>query len=493
MSTGPELGARTSKSGGRGRHDNRWLVLAVLAVAQFVVVLDLTIVNVALPHIRTDLHFSANGLQWVVSAYTLLFGGFLLLGGRAADLLGRHTMFIAGVTLFTSASLVAGVSTSSAMMVAARAAQGLGGAMLSPAALSLLAVTFADGRGRSVALGVWGALAGLGGIIGVVIGGVLIDTIGWRWVFFVNVPIGIGVSLAAVLLIANSRAEGLASRSFDALGATLGTAGLLSLVFAIVRTQVIGWGSVEVIACLTAGVILLTAFVAVEARAASPLVPLRLFRTRSLRVSTVALALNGAAFLSMFFLTAIFLQQVRGLSALSAGLALLPMGVAAVVAAVTASTLVTRIGTRAVQMAGSVLSIVGLLLLSQAGADGAYVTTLLPGLLVYGMGILSVGVPAQISAIAEVNTRDAGAASGIVTAGFQVGGALGLAVISTIANSRATHVLATGATQHDALTAGFMRGLIVAAALAAVNLLVAARAPRVDPDGDLVAAASVAA
>ena len=473
--------------------DSKWLVLAVLAVAQFVVVLDLTIVNVALPHIRADLHFSADGLQWVVSAYTLLFGGFLLLGGRAADLLGRRAMFIAGVTLFTGASLVAGLSTSSAMMVAARAVQGFGGAMLSPAALSLLAVTFADGKGRSVALGIWGALAGLGGTLGVVLGGILIDSVGWRWVFFVNVPIGIGVILASALLIAESRAEGIATRSFDALGATLGTAGLLALVFAIVRTQVLGWGSFEVIACLAAGGLLLAAFIAVEARVSSPLVPLRLFRIRSLRISTMSLALNGAAFLAMFFLTAIFLQQVRGLSALATGLELLPMGVAAVIAAVISSTLVTRIGTRAVQIAGAVLSIVGLTLLARAGANSAYAGSILPGLLLYGVGILGVGVPAQISAIAEVTTHDAGAASGLVTAGYQIGGALGLAVITTIANSRVTHMLASGAPPHQALTAGFQRGLIVAAALAAVNLLVAARSPRVEPDAALVAAASAAA
>lgn len=474
---------------------NPWFTLAVLALAQFVVVLDLTIVNVALPHIRSDLGFSADGLQWVVSAYTLLFGGFLLLGGRAADLLGRRAMFMSGVALFTGASFVAGVSSSPEMMIAARAVQGFGGAMLSPAALSLLAVTFASGEGRNLALGIWGALAGLGGTLGVVIGGVLIDSIGWRWVFFVNVPIGIAVTLAAVVLITESRAEGDGpqERSFDVLGALLGTAGLLSIVFAIVRTQVIGWGSAEVVACLAAGAALLVAFAAVEARAASPLVPLRLFRTASLRTSTLALALNGAAFLAMFFLTAIFLQQVRGLSALQTGLEILPMGIAAILAAVTASTLVTRIGTRPVQIGGSILSIAGLALLSRAGAHGAYAASLLPGLLVYGVGILGVGVPAQISAIAEVTGRDAGAASGIVTAGYQVGGALGLAVITTIANSRVTHVLATGAPVHQALTAGFERGLAVAAVLAAVNAVVAVLSPKVEPDAELVAAASAAA
>jgi MFS family permease len=379
------------------------------------------------------------------------------------------------------------------MLIAARAAQGLGGALLSPAALSLLAVTFATGEGRNVAMGIWGALAGLGGTLGVVIGGVLIDSIGWRWVFFVNVPIGAAVTVASLFLIAESRTDRDGRRGFDIPGALLGTTGLLAVVFAIVRTQVVGWGAAEVVICLIAGAALLVAFVVVESRASAPLVPLHLFRTTSLRTSTIALALNGAAFLSMFFLTAIFMQQVRGLSALSTGLELLPMGVAAVLAAVVASTLVTRIGTRPVQIGGAVLSIAGLVLLSRAGAHSSYAASLLPGLLVYGVGILGIGVPAQISAIAEVTSQDAGAASGIVTAGYQVGGALGLAVITTIANSRVTHLLSTGATADHALTSGFQLGIVIAAAIAVVNLLVAAVSPRLDPDAELVAAAAASA
>jgi EmrB/QacA subfamily drug resistance transporter len=477
------------------RNRNPWLTLTVLALAQFMAVLDLTIVNVALPHIQSDLHFSPNGLQWIVSAYTLLFGGFLLLGGRMADLIGRRALFITGLAVFTGASLVAGLATSPAMLVGARALQGLGCAMLSPAALSLLQVTFAHGRDRNVAMGIWGALAGLGGTLGVVLGGVLIDAVGWRAVFFVNVPIGIALIAVAPAMIAESRIARPAGqpRRFDLPGALLGTAGLLALVFGIVRTQVLGWGSAEVIACLAGGLLLLVAFAIVESRSADPLIPPALFRAAGMRSSTIALALNGAAFLAMFFLTAIFLQQVRGESALGTGLELLPMGIAAVLAAAAASTLVTRIGTRPVQLAGAALSLVGLVLLSRAGADAAYAGALLPGFILFGMGIIGIGVPAQIAAVAEVRHADAGAASAVVTAAYQVGGALGLAIIATLANSRVTHLLASGVPAHAALTAGFQRGLIAAAVIAAANVLVGIGSPRIRPTAEMVGAAAAGA
>jgi EmrB/QacA subfamily drug resistance transporter len=473
--------------------NNKWITLSILALAQFMVVLDVTIVNVALPHIQTALHFSGHDLQWVVSAYTLLFGGFLLLGGRSADLLGRRAVFMAGLALFTLASLAAGLAGSSTALIAARAVQGLGGAMMSPAALSLLTVTFPHGRERNIALGIWGALAGLGGTLGVVAGGLLVDAVGWQAVFFVNVPVGAALVALAPLTIRESRVRTDGPQSFDALGALLGTGGLLALVYGIVRTQVVGWGSVEVIVCLGAAVVLLGSFLIAEGRASSPLVPARLFRSRGLRTGSLAVAFNGAAFLSMFFLTAIFLQQVRGQSALATGVQLLPMGIAAVVAAVIASQLVTRIGTRPVQAAGAVLSIAGLGLLTQAGAHTAYATTLLPGLLLFGPGIIAIGVSAQITSIAEVRHHEAGAASGLVTAGYQIGGALGLAIITTIANSRVNDVLASGASAHQALTAGFQRGLLIAAALAVVNLLIAVISPAISPDPDELVAASAAA
>ena len=472
---------------------NPWLTLTVLAVAQFIVILDLTIVNVALPHIQRDLHFSTDGLQWVVNAYTLLFGGFLLLGGRAADLLGRRRLFIAGVAVFTTASLAAGLSQSSSMMIVARGVQGFGGAMMSPAALSLLTVTFPHGRDRNTALGIWGALAGLGGTLGVVVGGVLISAVGWRAVFFVNVPIGLALALVAPLFISESRAEVAAvARRFDLPGALLGTGGLLAVVFGIVRSQSLGWGSTEVLGALVGGLILLGGFVTVESRSAAPLVPMRLFATGGLRISSIALGLNGAMFLAVLFLVAIFLQEVRGESALNTGLELLPMGVAAITGAVVASNIVTRVGTRSVQVAGGVLSVIGLLVLSRAGASDAYATSLLPGFVVLGFGMIWIGVPAQIAAVAEVEPADAGAASAIITTAYQVGGALGLAIITTIADSHVS-ALAHHESAALALTGGFHLGLIAAAVTSGLNLLVAFGSPQLRPDAEMLAAAAAVA
>jgi MFS family permease len=322
-----------------------WATLAVLALAQFIVVLDVTIVNVALPHIQADLNFSADSLQWVINAYTLLFGGFLLLGGRMADLLGPRRVFVAGLVLFGATSLVAGLSNSPEFLIGARAVQGLGGALLSPAALAILTMTFAHGRERNIAMGVWGGLAGLGGIV---------------------------IALVALIpVFVRDVRHSSGRRTFDTLGAVLGTAGLMAVVYGVVRSEPAGWGSAEVVGVLIAGVVLLAAFVVVERRSAAPLVPMRLFRSRALSVSGASLALNGAAFLSMFFLTAIYLQQVRGDSALEAGVHFLPMGGAAILGAVLASQLVQRVGTRTVQLAGAVLSVTGLFWLSQASSASA--------------------------------------------------------------------------------------------------------------------------
>jgi EmrB/QacA subfamily drug resistance transporter len=458
---------------------SRWATLAVLALAQFMVVLDVTIVNVALPHIRASLGFSADGLQWVVSAYALAFGGFLLLGGRAADLLGRRRVFFAGLALFGVASLVAGLSESPGMLVAARAAQGFGGAMLSPAALSILTVTFAHGRDRNIALGIWGALAGLGGTLGVIAGGVLVDWLGWEAIFFVNVPIAIATLIATPLIVRESRVED-ATRDFDILGAVVGTGGLLALVYGVIRSEPLGFGSAEVIACLAGAVVLLAAFLWVESRAKAPLVPLRLFRSGGLRASSAALALNGGAFIAMFFLTAIFLQQVRGDSALQAGLHFLPMGFAAVIGATVASQVVTRVGTRPVQLVGALLSVVGLVLLAQADATGSFASEILPGTVVFGVGIMGIAVAGQIGAIADVRHDEAGAASGLVSAGYQIGGALGLAIATTVAG---------GASD---LTDAFHRGLLVAAAFAAVNVVLAVISPRIEPSAEQLTEAAVA-
>jgi EmrB/QacA subfamily drug resistance transporter len=472
---------------------NPWSTLAVLAVAQFMVVLDVTIVNVALPDIQRDLGFSASGLQWVVSVYTLLFGGFLLLGGRAADLLGRRRVFVAGLLLFGLTSLAAGLAQSPEQLVGMRAVQGLAGAILSPAAFAIITVTYASGRDRNIAMGVWGGLAGLGGTLGVIAGGLLVDTASWRWVFLVNVPIAIVLAAVVPAFVRESRAAAEGPRTFDVAGAVLSTAGLLAIVLGVIRAEPLGWSSFQVIALLTGGVALLAAFVRVESRSAAPLVPLGLFRSRGLSSAMPALALNGAAFLGMFFLTAIFLQQVRGLTALETGLRFLPMGIVAIASAVLASQLVTRFGTRPVQLAGVALSVVGLLLLAQADATGSYPLTIMPGLLLFGAGIITTGTPATIAAVSDVAHEQAGVASGVVNAGYQVGGALGLAVITTLATSRVEDLASGGAGAQEALVGGFGRGLLVAAAFAAVNIAVTLAAPRLRPTTDQVAEASVAA
>src|ERR1700754_4250206 len=328
------------------RQQSKWLALTVLALAPFIVVLDVTIVNVALPSIQDALGFSTDGLQWVVNAYTLTFGGLLMLGGRMSDLLGRRRVFLAGMVLFALASLAAGLAPSAGVLVAARAVQGVGAALLSPAALALVTVTFPVGRERNLALGIWGALAAIGGTLGVVAGGVLIDSLGWEWIFFVNLPVAAIALIATPLVVGESRREE-ASAGFDLAGAILGTAGLSTLVLAVIRSEPSGWGSAEVLGLLGAAAILLAAFLWVELRAPDPLVPLRLFRVRGLGISAIALALNGAAFLGMFFLTALYLQQVHGDSALETGLQFVPMGIAAILSATVGAQLVTRFGTRA--------------------------------------------------------------------------------------------------------------------------------------------------
>ncbi|GAB2564844.1 MFS transporter [Kribbella endophytica] len=470
-----------------------WATLAVLALAQFIVVLDVTIVNVALPDIQADLGFSAETLQWVISAYTLLFGGFLLLGGRMADLLGPRRVFIAGLLLFGVTSLIGGLATTPEFLIGARAVQGLGGALLSPAALAILTMTFAHGRERNIAMGVWGGLAGLGGTLGVVAGGVLVDSLSWQWVFFVNVPIVLALVALIPVFVPDMRHNEDRPRGFDTAGAVLGTGGLLAIVYAVVRAEPRGWGSFEVLGFLIGGVVLLGAFVLVESRSKAPLVPLRLFRSRALSVSSVSLALNGAGFLSMFFLTAIYLQQVRGDSALQAGVHFLPMGFAAVAGAVAASQLVQKVGTRTVQLGGSVLSLAALVLLSRADAGGAYSAELLPGFILFGLGIIGVAVPAQIAAVSEVEHHEAGAASGAVTTMYQVGGALGLAIVTTLSITRTTDALASGVAQQQALVEGFQRGMLIAAFFAVANVLVTLVTPQIQPTAEQLTEAAAAA
>jgi EmrB/QacA subfamily drug resistance transporter len=454
-----------------------WSTLVVLAIAQFMVVLDVTIVNVALPHIQSDLKFSTDDLQWVISAYTLIFGGFLLLSGRAADLLGRRLVFVVGLVAFGVSSLAAGLANSALELVIFRGVQGLGGALLSASALTLLTVTFKHGRQRNIALGIWGGLAGLGGTMGAVIGGALVDSLSWRWVFLVNVPFGIIVIVASFFILRESRATVSGARTFDVAGALLSTSGLLAIMLGFIRAQPEGWGSIQVIALLVGGVALLIGFVVVESRSAAPLIPLRLFRTRSLSYALVTLGLNSAGFLAMFFLTAIYLQNVRGLSALNAGLEFLPMGVAAIVGALLASRLVTAFGTRPVQVVSAILSVAGLLLLSRVGATDAYATGLLPGFILFGIGITAIGVAAQVGANSQVASDDAGAASGVLNAGYQVGGALGLAVITTLTTTHIADAMKTGTDQISAAVGGYDYGLLIAAIFAAANIVIAFLSP----------------
>jgi EmrB/QacA subfamily drug resistance transporter len=414
--------------------ERRWLALGLLCVAQFMVVLDASIVNVALPSIGGALDFSQENLSWVVNAYVLTFGGFLLLGGRLADLLGRRRMFIAGLILFAIASLVGGFAESEGVLIAARAVQGLGAAILSPAALSIVTTTFRDGAERNKALGVWGAVAGSGGAAGVLLGGVLTDGLGWEWVLWVNVPIGIAAAAIAPSLVAESRSDA-DSRSFDLAGAISVTAGLSVLVYALVDATDAGWGSTQTIGLLALAAVLLIAFVAIELRSEAPLVPFRIFRLRTLTGANVVGLLIGASLFSMFFFISLYMQQVLGYSAIKAGLSYLPLALTIIVTAGLASQLVTKVGFKPVLAAGMLFIAAGLVWFSQVSVGGGYASDVLGPSLLAAIGLGLAFVPDTIAAVSGVEEHEAGLASGLINTSQQVGGALGLAVLATIANS----------------------------------------------------------
>ncbi len=438
----------------------RWLGLAVLCSAFFMVILDVAIVNVALPSIAADLDFSPRALQWVVSAYALTFGGLLLLGGRTADVLGQRRMFVGGVAVFALASLLGGLAWSPAALVAARALQGVGAAAMTPAALSIVMTTFAEGAERNKALGVWGAVGASGGTIGLLIGGALTQTVGWRWIFLLNVPIGATViALAPVLL--EKRLPAAATRRFDLAGATSSTGALSLLVYAVVDANAAGWGSARTVALLAISVLLLAAFGVVERRAAEPLLPFRLFRVGVLLGSNVASALFGASIFGMFFVITLYLQQVLGYSPFEAGLAWLALSVTALVASAVGAGLVTRVGPRVPLVTGLSIATAGLWLLSRLPHDARYLNDVMPALAVAGLGIGLAFVTLSIGALEGVNESDAGLASGLVNATQQIGGALGVAILSTVA-----------------LSGGFTDALLVAAAFAAAGALFAAVAVR---------------
>jgi EmrB/QacA subfamily drug resistance transporter len=461
---------------GPRRTVNPWLVLVIACMAQFMVVLDITVVNIALPSVQRGLHFSAANLQWVVNGYTLVFGGFLLLGGRAADLIGRKRLFVAGIVLFTAASLLNGVAQSSGMLIIGRGLQGLGGALVSPAALSIVTTTFSDGEERTRALAVWSAIAAGGSAVGLLLGGALTDLASWRWVFFVNLPVGVITVVMALRFVAESRVE-MARRSLDLAGATTVTAGLVVLVYAIVKAQSFGWGSARTLGLGAVAVVLLAAFVAIESRSAAPLMRLNIFRVRSLAVADLVLLLLASGMFGMFFFASLYIQQILGYSPLKAGLAFLPVTAVIMIGAGAAQGgLIRRFGVRNVGAVGIAVASAGLLVLTQLPVHGSYVSDLLVGLLPLGLGLGLAFVPITLLGTSGVSEDDAGLASGLFNTAQQVGGSLGLAILSTLAASQTTSVL-HGTSRAAILTArvsGYHVAFLAAALMlaAGVGLLV---------------------
>ncbi|HEX7084028.1 MAG TPA: MFS transporter [Gaiellaceae bacterium] len=456
---------------GRARAGNRWLVLAIVCIAQFMVILDATIVNVALPSIQHGLGFSASSLQWVVNAYTLVFGGFLLLGGRASDLIGRQRLFLAGVAVFTIASAVNGVAQSSGMLVGGRALQGLGAALVSPAALAIVTTTFKEGKERTQAMGVWSAIAAGGGAVGLVLGGLLTQTLSWRWVFFINLPIGIVAILLSLRYVPDAQAED-EPESADVAGAVTVTGGLLVLVYGIVKAQEYGWTSWKTIGLGLLAVALLALFTRIEARSKAPLIRLGIFRVRSLTASNGAMLLVFSGMFAMFYFASIYVQEVLGYGPLKAGLAFLPFTAGIVVGAGLAQQLIRNLGVRTVVAIGLVLAICGELLFTRLSVDGTYLGQLLPGIAVMSVGMGLTFVPLTLMATTNIAAEDAGLASGLFNTSQQVGGALGLAILSTLAASRTSHLLGSHHARPDALVSGFHVAFAVGAGLMAAGLVV---------------------
>ncbi len=433
---------------------NPWIVLVLVCLAQFMVILDATIVNVALPSIQTDLELSDANLQWVVNAYALLFGGFLLLGGRAGDLIGRKRLFLVGVIIFTVASLVCGLAPSDTWLILARGVQGLGAAFVSPAALSIITTTFKEGRERTKAMGVWAAIAVGGGAVGLLLGGILTDALSWPWIFFVNVPFGIATFVLSLRLVPESKDER-AHRSFDLAGAVSVTGGLIALVYGIVRSSQSGWGSVEVLGFMALAAVLLVGFVLIERRSAEPLVRLSIFSVRTVRGANVAMFLVACGLFAMFFFNTLYLQRVLGYSALEAGLAFLPFTLGIIIGAGLSQKLLPMLGAREVPLIGVALSVAGLLLFLRLTPDGTYLVDLLPGIMLTSIGMGLTFVPVTLIATSGVPDGDAGLASGLFNTSQQIGGALGLAVLSTIATSKTTGVIEElGRAPSEADTAG---------------------------------------
>jgi EmrB/QacA subfamily drug resistance transporter len=451
------------------------LALLLLAMTQFVIVIDASIVNVALPSIGAHLHFSRDDLSWVVNAYTLTFGGFLLLGGRLADLLGRRRMFMIGLVVFSLASLGGGLAQSEAWLITARAIQGLGAAIVSPAALSIITTTFAEGAERNRALGIWGAVAGAGGAAGVLLGGILTSSLSWRWVLFVNVPIGLIAATLAPLLLLESHSED-GTEGFDVPGAVTVTAGLALLVYAVVDAVNVGWGSTGTLLRLAGSLVLLAAFIVIERRQRHPLLPFSIFRLRTLRGADIVGLLIGMSLFSMFFFISLYLQDVLHFSPIKTGISYLPLAVGIIISAGLASQLVTRIGFKPVLAGGLLLIAGGLIWFSRVPAPGgSFVADALgPSLLAaFGLGFSFVSV--TIAAVTGTKPHEAGLASGLINTSQQVGGALGLAILATVANSRTQSLLSAGVHNSSvALTKGFDRAFLVGAGFAIAGAILTA-------------------
>jgi EmrB/QacA subfamily drug resistance transporter len=449
----------------------KWLALALLSVVQFMVVLDIAIVNVALPSIQVDLGFSQQNLQWVISAYALVFGGFLLLGGRAADLLGRRRIFLAGLIVFTLASLFAGLAWSEASLITARSLQGLGAAVITPAALSILSTTFVEGRERNIALGVWGAVGGFGAAAGVLLGGILTDALSWAWIFFVNVPVGVTAFILAPILLKESRDATV--KSFDALGAVLVTGGLSSLVYAITQAGQDGWLAGRTVSFFAASLAMLVGFLVWEQRHPEPLMRLGILRIKTVSGANVAGFIMGTATFSLFLMLTLYMQQVLGYSPMKTGVGYLAVAGTAIFTSALAAQLVTRIGVKPVLAIGMTSLTGGLVYFTQVSVGGSYLADLLPGFLLIAVGLGFSFVPISIAALAGIQPAEAGLASGLINTSQQIGGALGIAALSTIATSRTSDALAGGATRTQALVDGFHGAFFAGVILAAIGIVAA--------------------
>jgi EmrB/QacA subfamily drug resistance transporter len=455
---------------GTAAHTRRWVVLGIVCVAYFMTVLDVSIVTVALPSISRALHFSSSGLQWVITAYTITFGGFLLLGGRFADLLGRRLIFMTGLAVFTAASLACGLAGSSAVLIAARTVQGVGAALVSPATLSIITTTFEEGADRNKALGIWGAMGGGGAAAGVLFGGILTRYLGWEWIFFVNIPVGVAVLAVTRPFVRESRDEP-EHRSFDLFGATAVTGGLALLVYGVSEAPAHGWGASSTIASLAAAGALLVFFVLWEGRVRAPLMPLGIFRIRTVAGANAASVFLGAVVFSNFFLLTLYVQNVLHYSAIKTGLTFFATAGTLVAVAAVAQALSTRYGPRPVLAAGFVTLTAGMIVYAQIPVHGKFVANLLPGYLLVGVGLALGFIAVSIAALAGVPPQLAGVASGLLTTSQQIGGAVGTAMVSSISLSRADHLLRIGQAPGAAFTSGYARAFWVLAGIGAAGLV----------------------